>query len=276
MRYFISTHKRLTVGVILYIAVFIVSIFISPWQIEDITVAEVDADSSNLVMNKIPINIIYFGIYEIYELLAYSGSDTFTTNSIMFFFSACALFTYAYFIRKLFISNDDITDTKIEKIALDFIYDNIFAYIICLLSYYFYKPVSEKVLPAFESDNFWIKALAIIMLIMFIIVPSIPQLLQLLAYVFLISKTSDLLNWIDKSLEWNIIIKTIFIFLVAVLAIILTNLIINILLDRLQIAVAEFFMTAFPMIGALILGFIKLCIGGIILAIILMLITKFL
>ena len=59
MKNFILSHKRLSVGIILYIAVFIVSGFISPWQIRDINLSDLDVDDSAGVMDKVPLKIIY-------------------------------------------------------------------------------------------------------------------------------------------------------------------------------------------------------------------------
>ena len=59
MKNFILSHKRLSVGIILYIAVFIVSGFLSPWQIRDINLSDLDVDDSAGVMDKVPLKIIY-------------------------------------------------------------------------------------------------------------------------------------------------------------------------------------------------------------------------
>lgn len=105
MKDFISDHKRLTIGIVIYIAVFIVSNFLSPWQTGEITINDLESDSANIVTDKVPVNIIFFGIYELCELLFYANSlDSFESgNSIMFFVSACAIFTYMYFVKRIFI-----------------------------------------------------------------------------------------------------------------------------------------------------------------------------
>lgn len=280
MRNLISGHKRLTIGIILYIAVFIVSKFLSPWQIGDITISDFDSDSSNIVMDKIPVNIIFFGIYELCELLFYATSSGMleSGHDIMFFISACALFTYMYFIKKLFI-NEYSDDFLPEKIILDFIYDNIFAYISSLIVYYLYSPVSGLVIKVFKGDAFWLKALVSIMLILVLIIPAIPQFLQVLAYVFAISKITILLNYMDSSINWNIILKIIVIFAVAFILIALTNIIINIFLEKAENRIGEFLLVAFPALFGLAITILKFCLGAVIFILVLFaiafIITKF-
>lgn len=280
LRNLISGHKRLTIGIILYIAVFIVSKFLSPWQIGDITISDFDSDSSNIVMDKVPVNIIFFGIYELCELLFYATSSGMleSGHDIMFFISSCALFTYMYFIKKLFI-NEYSDDFLPEKIILDFIYDNIFAYISSLIVYYLYSPVSGLVVKVFEGDTFWLKALVSIMLILVLIIPAIPQFLQVLSYVFAISKITILLNHMDSSINRNIILKIIVIFAVAFILIALTNIIINIFLEKAENRIGEFLLAAFPTLFGLAMTILKFCLGVVIFMLILFaiafIITKF-
>ncbi|MGN1037670.1 MAG: hypothetical protein ACI4PX_07845 [Ruminococcus sp.] len=266
MKNFILSHKRLSVGIILYIAVFIVSGFISPWQIRDINLSDLDIDDSAGVMDKVPLKIIYFGIYELIELLVYADSDVFSANGIMFFISVCALFSYTYVIRKSFIKNE--LDSKAEEIAIDFIYDNIFAYISSLIAYYFYKSVEVKIAEIMGGGKTWLICLTVFIIICFVIIPAFPQLLQLLAYVFLVSMTAKLLVTMDSLIEWNIIIKKIIIFLVGAVLIVLINLVINVLLERMQSAVAEFLVKFFPAMGLMIAGIVRICVKIIIAVII--------
>ncbi|MDE5945684.1 MAG: hypothetical protein K2G63_00035 [Oscillospiraceae bacterium] len=262
MKYFISNHKRLTLGIILYIAVFIVSSYISPWQIRDVTLSDLEITESNIVMNKIPINIIYFGIYELCELLIYANS-AYETSGLMFFITACAIFSYTYFIRKYFII-DEYIDELPERLALDFIYDNIFAYIISLLIYYFYTPVAGKINHWLTSDVFILRAVIIVALILFIIIPSIPQLFNLLAYIFSVMMITMLLNYIDESLDWNIILKALIIVLTASILLIVVNIFINILLERLQEMLLNFLSATFPVLIALGIWLVKFCIKAVI------------
>lgn len=258
MKNFILSHKRLSVGIILYIAVFIVSGFLSPWQIRDINFSDLDVDSTAGVMDKVPLKIIYFGIYELVELLVYADSDGFSANGIMFFISVCALFSYTYVIRKSFIKNE--LDSKAEEIAIDFIYDNIFAYISSLIAYYFYKPVEVNIAEIMNGDKTWLICLTVFIIICFVIIPAFPQLLQLLAYVFLVSMTAKLLVTMDSLLDWNIIIKNIIIFIVGAVLIVLINLVINVLLERMQSTVAEFLVKFFPAMGLMIAGIVRICV----------------
>jgi len=272
---FILNHKRLVIGIVLYIAVFIVSGYISPWQVRDITLDDFEVTESNIILEKAPVKIIYFGIYELCELLVYADEK----SGFMFFITACAFFTYAYFIKKLFI-REEYPDSIAEKITLDFIYDNIFAYIISLLVYYLYKPVSGKIGDFIQSDSFWLKSALILALIIFIILPAIPQVLQVFAYVYAILGIVDLLNHIDSSLDWNIILKSILMFVVASVIIVLLNIIINILLEGLQKWIGGILLGVFPVMGVIAVTAVKFCIKAILFISLLMLvvwlITKFL
>lgn len=259
MKNFILNHKRLTIGIILYIAVFIVSSFISPWQIRDITFNDLEVDQTIGVVDKVPLKIIYFGIYELVELLVYAGSDGFSANGLMFFISVCALFSYTYIIRSLFIKNE--FDSKAEEMAIDFIYDNIFAYISSVLVYFLYNPIAKKVYEIMNGDkSTLLKVLAVLIVVLFVVIPSIPQILQLLAYVFSISWTVKLLVTLNESLTWNIILKTIVIVLAGTVLIILINLIINGLLEKMQEKLVEFFGVLFPAMGLFLLSALRICV----------------
>ncbi len=226
MKYFILNHKRLTIGIILYIAVFIVSNFLSPWQADNITINDfVDVDSTNIVTNKIPVNILFFGIYELSELLFYSDSLK-DGNGFIFFISACAIFTYMYLIKRIFI-NEDSDDFLPEKLTLDFIYDNIFAYIGSLIIYYLYKPVNSFIINIFENENFLIKGLISLTILTLIIIPAVPNFIQIFTYTFAIKKIIELLNYMNTSIDLNMILKTIIIFLVAIILIVILNIILN-------------------------------------------------
>lgn len=271
MKDFISDHKRLTIGIVVYIAVFIVSNFLSPWQTGELTMSDLESDSANMVTDKIPVNIIFFGIYELCELLFYADSLESGGNSIMFFVSACAIFTYMYFIKRIFI-NEDSDDFLPEKIALDFIYDNIFAYASSLIVYYLYNPVSTFISNIIVNENFLLRAVTIIAIILLIIIPALPQLLQIFSYVLAVSKITELLNYMDISLKWNIILKSIVIFAVAFILIALLNILINIVLEKMEDSIGNFLKEAFPAIFTLAISIFQLIIELVILAVILMII----
>lgn len=279
MKDFISDHKRLSIGVVLYISVFIVSKFVSPWQIADLTINDFDSNMSNMVMDKLPVNIIFFGIYELCELLFYStesgemGSDE---NAMVFFVAACAFFTYTHLIRRLFI-NEDIDDFPPEKITLDFIYDNIFAYISSLLVFYLYMPVSELVINIFTGGNMFLIVVITLLLIFLILIPAIPQILQLLTYIAAIYGITKLINFMNASLEWNIILKTVLIFAVAIILIVITNIIVNVFIEILESKVREFLVClvteAFPSFITFLIMVVKFIIKATIVIAVLMLIA---
>ena len=80
--------------------------------------------------------------------------------------------------------------------------------------------------------------------------------------------TAKLLVTMDSLIKWNAIIKNIVIFLVGAVLIVLINLIINFLLERMQSIIAEFLVKFFPAMGLMIAGIVRICVKIIIAVII--------
>ncbi len=256
MANFVSNHKRLIIGVGLYIAVFIVSIFVSPWSIEELGVSDVIGNYESVITDKIPVNIMFFGIYELIELMNYSLSNALCEGGdILFFVAACAIFSFAKLINK-FLIKDELDDLP-ESLVLDFLYDNILAYIACLITYFAYPPVRGFVNNIFDGDTFWLKAVVVVALIIVVFVPSLLNICQVIVYAFSTSAILELLSLIERSLDWPVIIETIMAFAIAAVLLVVVNLIVNMLMDKMLDKLLEFLGDSVGLISGLIIDGIK-------------------
>ena len=269
---FISEHKKLIIGIIVYITLFFISMYISPWQLSNVNVDELILDTTNTVMDKIPVKIVFFGIYELCELLAYAQYGGFSENGmIMFFFSACAVFSYIMIIKQIVLNiyengtafelDIELGLDDVESIIFNYICDNVIVYIACLISFYIYTPIADWVNTIFSGGNFWIKALIVIFIILIVIIPSLSHLLLFLAYNYAVIGIAKLINYIDQLLNWNATIKAVLFFIIAALFIIVVNIIVNKLLDVLLYLSAIVFANVLKGI----IGFVLIIIGIIVL-----------
>lgn len=256
MTNFVSNHKRLIIGIGLYIAVFIVSIFVSPWSLGELGINEVIDVSESVVTDKIPVNVIFFGIYELIELMDYSLSDALGEGGdILFFVAACAMFSFAKLINK-FVIQDDFDDFP-ESLVLDFLYDNIFAYVACLITYFAYPPVRGIVNNVFDGDTFWLKAVVVVALAIVVFVPSLLNISQVIVYALSVSAILELLSLIERSLNWYIIVEAVIAFTIAAVLLVVVNLIVNMLMDKMLDKLLEFLKDSFGLIFGLIIDGIK-------------------
>lgn len=243
----VLSNKRISIGIVLYIAVFIVSGMWSPWQVVGLTIddfTDFTESADNMVMDIVPVNILYFGIYELMQIMAYVNivyeEDMF--NGIIFLLSIYASFTYMQCILRKFIVKEDSEDISIPaKLAIEFIYDNILTYISCLIVYYIYPLAWRTAVNGFaaaeagELNGF----LAVLLYVTIfgiipvaIVIPGALQLLQMLVYTLSMSLITELLNYMDHEIEWHIIFKTALIFAVAFILIMIVNIVVNLILDR--------------------------------------------
>lgn len=231
----VLSNKRISIGIVLYIAVFIISGIWSPWQADGLAIIEDFTEpADNMVMDIIPINILYFGIYELMQVMAYVN-ETYEANigyGIMFLLSIYASFTYMQCILRKFIIREDSEDISIPaKLIIEFVYDNVLTYISCLLVYYIFPAVWNFTADKFtDFDLLAVMGCAVILL--FIIIPGALQLIQMGTYMISMSLITTLLNFMDSKIEWHIVIKTVLIFAVASVLILLVNIVVNLILDR--------------------------------------------
>lgn len=235
MRNFISKYKLVCTGIVLYIAVFIVSSFISPWQADSISFADID-DSLAFADGKIDFNIkfIFYGVYELIEMLVYATYGDFTGNTNIFFLSICALFTFLSCISFLLIRpdkqlNDMDSHEKIEKAVAGYLYDNIFAYIACLAAYYLFNPAYEKIMSIYHSKN---GSLVMVLFVIFIAIPGAIQFLKVLAYVGVSYEIVKIIYNIQNHFEDKKVIATVLSFIVALALIVLLNLIMDRIMEK--------------------------------------------
>lgn len=261
---FIREHKLIFTGVILYIIVFIVSSFISPWQTGDISFSDIDkslADADNEI--KFNVKFMFYGIYELLEMLIYASSDAFAENGAVFFLSLCALFTYLSCISFLFIKPDEM-ENKIEKAVVGYLYDNIFSYIACIIAYYAFTPAYEKIIPIYRSHNF-----IIMLLFIFIIAfPGLIQFFKMLAYIGCSIGIVKITGLINNALDDKRILASVLSFIVALALIILLNVIIEKIMERVYELSIESSVTGGILLGYLIVKIVKfILISAVIIAI---------
>lgn len=287
----VLSNKRISIGIVLYIAVFLVSGIWSPWQMDGLTVddftesftklfTELFTESftesaDNMVMDIVPVNILYFGIYELMQIMLYvkTAYAEDMNDGVMFMLSIYASFTYMQYILREFIVGEDSEDISIPaKLVIEFIYDNILTYISCLIVYYAY-PLFWKVLPKvlaameIEENSRFLDILVwviVIFLLIAVIIPGALQFLKLIVYMLSMSLIIKLLNYMDHEIEWHMILKTALIFATAFVLIMIVNIVVNLILDRIigrVVEEIEGFIISIPgdikAIGGFLLGILK-------------------
>lgn len=269
---FISEHKKFTIGIILYIALFFTSMYFSPWQLSNV--------EETAFLDNILFKIVFCGIYELLELMVYS-MEGFSGGSVMFFFSACAIFSYIMIIKKIALNiiDDGIAfdfdfdldldfDFDIEDIIFNYICDNVLIYIACLISFYIYTPAAGWVNTEFTGGNFGVKALMVIFVIFIVIIPSLPHFISFIAYLLGTYGIINLIGYMDRTLSWNSIVKNIIFFIIAALMIIIINIVFDKLIDFLLGKIIEFLTETVASIAMFCVGIIVLLIVIIVLVLV--------
>lgn len=264
MRNFISRYKLVFTGIVLYIIVFIVSSFISPWQIDIISFADID-DSLAFADGKINFNIkfIFYGIYELIEMLVYASSEKFAGNNIVFFISLCALFTFLSCISFLLIRPDENLSCsdpserrkkKIEKAVAGYLYDNVFAYIACLAVYYLFNPVYDRVMLLYNSEN---KPLVMLLSVVFIFIPGAIQFFKILAYVGVSYEIIRIVYNIQDHFADKKAAAAVISFVVALVLIILLNLIMDAIMEKVYKLTIQSSIAGGMLLTELLIGAVK-------------------
>lgn len=279
---FISEHKKITVGIILYIALFFTSMYFSPWQLSSVKEIE--------FLDSILLKIVFCGIYELLELMVYS-TEGFPGNSVMFFFTACATFSYIMIIKKIVLNivddgfefaldldfdldsafNDiiNILDFEdVESIIFNYICDNVLIYIACLISFYIYTPAAGWVNSEMTGGNFGVKALMVIFVIFIVIIPSLPHLIPFLAYLLATFGIYELIDYLDRIWSWNPIVKNVLFFIIAALMIIIINILSDKLTNCLYGKIIEFLAGTILYIAMFFIGIIILVVVLLVIALI--------
>lgn len=260
----IVEHKIIFIALLLYIIIFIISIYLSPWQIENITFTDIDKKLSNADdMSLLNTKFMFYGIYEILEMLIYADSNNYPANAILFFITICSLFTYMHYLGEIIIQLIGV-ENQIEKVALVYIYDNIFSYLVCLLVYYLFNPIYNKISIIYNTSNSMFWQFVIVLLIIFIIIiPSLLQLLKIFSYIGVSIGIIKILETINITFADNQILCVILSFIVTAILILALNIIMEIIMNKLyaetlestKIVSLEFMTITIELIkGILILG----------------------
>lgn len=241
----------------------------------EIGISDITSVGENSMIERVPANALYFGIFELCELLVYADTPSvFHGNFLMFSFAACAVFSIMKLVQDFILgfdpdNIDDSLDLDTDGITIDFapadfslkeslrptrvitnfLYDNVFAYASCLIMYHAYAPVAEKFNEVFASGSLWNKILAVFIIALLIILPSIPQVIQFLLYVLSTSLLEKLLNHMEVSLPFSGVLSTVVIFAVAVIFLLAVNFIITKVGDFTML----FFKAAFPALIGIIM-----------------------
>lgn len=232
VRNFVEQHKLLSVGVILYIVVFLVSNFISPWQIEGESVARFF--NEEIALNGGIQKFLFYGIYDLLEVTAYADSTESSDAGFTFGILCMVLFSFSNFIcYHFFKKNDNFEDE--EKMVISYLYDNILAYIICIISYFVYQPFDKLVVNGFNSGN---EKIAIIIMIICIamIVVSYLQFLKIMIYVSGIELINCLIGFLN-----NFIADELFFSIISFVLTLVMVILINIIVEKITDKILDFF-----------------------------------
>ncbi len=186
-------------------------------------------------------------MYELVELFAYADTpELFKGDMLMFSVAACAVFSYAKIIQDAFLKFElgngfnftldpdmlELDTEEPEEVSLvsvfgGFFYDNIFAYLCCVIMYNAYMPLAAKFNGVFAGDSFWDKAIAVAVIILFLIIPAIPQVAQFMLYIISVSLMEDLLDYIYFKIDIPLFFRAVFTFLAAAVLVFLIKIILS-------------------------------------------------
>ena len=242
---FISEHKKLAIGIVLYIAVAVTGIFISPWDnplfAEEMTQGY---GFTNEFMNSLPFELLFSGVAELIESLYYVQSLEFSSGFyLFFFFSVCAMFTYTSALKHLILDGADYFTldmsnmedlNPVERIAVDYLYDNVGIFLSSVLVRNLYPLLSGKFAEQWEKGDGPINFLLILLLVVLIVIPMLPNLIYLLLYMLGTQGIILLSNLIDANLDWLPFFKTALMLVTAVLLVIILNILSSVILEFFQ------------------------------------------
>lgn len=242
---FISEHKKLTIGIVLYLAVAITGIFISPW--DNPLLAEEMSQGygfTNDFMNSLPFELLFSGVAELIESLYYVQSLELSSGFyLFFFFTVCAMFTYTSALKHLILDGADYFTldmsnmedlNPLERIAVDYLYDNVGIFLSSVLVRNLYPLVSGKFAEQWEKNDGPINFLLILLLVVLIVIPMLPNLIYLLLYMFGTQGIILLSNLIDANLDWLPFFKTALLLVIAVLLVVILNILSSVVLEFFQ------------------------------------------
>lgn len=239
---FADEHRRLSAGIVLYVVVFIVSLIYSPWTSASSFLSMEDYSFFERIFFK----FTFFGVLDFLDLFYYAIDDTiFSGNGVMFIMSGCALFSIAKFLQDTFIS-DEFDDLP-ERLAVDFIYDNIFAYAVCVLLFNAYFPIAGKVGSSMADSGFFGKAFIVLIVTALIVVPAIPYLVYIIAYLLSVMLISSFASYLDKTITWSFVFaKDLLIYLVMIVLVLIMSFLVSGLLGMMIDNLKEYLIDTVP------------------------------
>ncbi|MDE7363175.1 MAG: hypothetical protein K2N38_14725 [Oscillospiraceae bacterium] len=290
---FISEHKKLVIGTVLYIAVFIAGIFFTPWGNAAVSAEEMGEgfEFTNGFMNALPLEFLYYGIAELLQAFEYIQSLEMGSGMLMFFyFTVCAVFTYTSALKHLILDGRDFFTLNIsdmedmnffEKVTVDYLYDNVGMFLTGVLVRLLYPLAAEGFVGLWNGGNIFLNALLVFAVAVLILIPMLPNLVYMLLYALGLQKIILLANTMEAGMKIIPFFKTALIFLAAAALILLLNFLGSLLLDFFQrrtiIIIGEIGEAAastalgFLKVAAVLIGIvfiimaifsIKSCIGG--------------
>lgn len=243
---FIFFHRRLSLGIVLFIAVLIVSNFYSPWVAANGGLAAIYNDPSNSWTDIIMFKLFMFGIYDLLELFYYAmDNPDFSAGGFMFIIAVCSIFCFTKVIQGFLLETE--LDDFPENVALDLIYDNIFAYVASLILFHCYSPIANSVNQTMSGSGFFAKAFTVILVAALVVIPAIPYLLYIGVYTVSLFFGIQLLDYLEKVITWQIpFFKSAVIFLVSLILILVINLVVSLLLGGIIEAIKNFIVDELP------------------------------
>lgn len=243
---FISEHKKLCIGIALYIAVFVAGIFFTPWGGAVVSAEEMGEGLvfTNAFMNALPFEFLYYGIAELIQAFGYI--QTLEMGNLMmlfFYFTVCAVFTYTSALKHLILDGKDFFSFDIsdmddmnffEKVSVDYLYDNVGMFLTGVLVRLLYPIAAEGFVGLWNGGNFFVNALLVLAVAVLILIPMLPNLVYMFLYALGLQKIIQLANTMESGMNMPAFFKTALIFLAAAALILLLNFLGSLLLDFFQ------------------------------------------
>ena len=181
---------------------------------------------------------MFFGVLDSLELFYYALDDTlFSGSTVMFALSGCALFSLAKYLQDTFIYDE--LDALPERLAIDFIYDNVFAYIVCVVLFNAYLPIAGKINAALDASGFFVRLFIFLLVTAFIVVPAIPYLLYIIAYLVSVLMIARFAVYVENAITWEsafakeLVVYLVIIVLVLIMSFLVSGLL-GMMIDKLK------------------------------------------
>ncbi len=256
---FINEHKLLVIGLILYIIMYIFSQNFNPWQEKTemktfsgmkYTLNQPDAidlympnlNVENRILDKIPLNILYFGVSDAAEAV-HSGI------SVLF-----ALITYSsvamgFFMDRYYKKHNNIK--KPERWIIAHLYDNVLFYLVSI-AIRLLQPVNDIIIDNIDNffpwlsntfdGNIGLKLLGVVVLILtlavsllLVLIPMLPSVLYFFGYIVALKGIHKIIEFADgKLFSGAALPREIVIFIIAFVLIMVMNVIIEQIYEFIQ------------------------------------------